>query len=73
MKVIADEQLQRDVDAVMAAVEAGEVHRITRRGVEFAELRPLSTRHQPSTEELLAQARLLPQNNAAAMRREADE
>jgi antitoxin (DNA-binding transcriptional repressor) of toxin-antitoxin stability system len=57
----------------MDAVEAGETYHITRNGTEVAELRPLTQRRQPTTEELLAEARLLPRIDAAAMRREADE
>jgi len=73
MKVITQREFRNNSAAVMDAVEAGEVYHITRNGAEVAELRPLTRRRQPSTEELLAEARLLPRIDAAAMRREADE
>ncbi|GAA1694916.1 hypothetical protein GCM10009745_45740 [Kribbella yunnanensis] len=73
MKVITQREFRNQSAAVMDAVEAGETYHITRNGTEVAELRPLTRRRQPTTEELLAQARLLPRIDAAAMRREADE
>ncbi|MFK4089148.1 type II toxin-antitoxin system Phd/YefM family antitoxin [Kribbella sp. NPDC020789] len=73
MKVITQREFRNQSAAVMDAVEAGETYHITRNGTEVAELRPLTRRRQPTTEELLAQARLLPRIDGAAMRREADE
>ncbi|GAB3835229.1 type II toxin-antitoxin system Phd/YefM family antitoxin [Kribbella italica] len=73
MKVITQREFRNQSAAVMDAVEAGETYHITRNGTEVAELRPLSKRRQPTTEELMAQARLLPRIDAAAMRQEADE
>jgi prevent-host-death family protein len=73
MKVITQREFRNHSAAVMDAVEAGETYHITRNGTEVAELRPLSPRRQPTTEELLAEARRLPRIDAAAMRREADE
>ncbi|WP_432938732.1 type II toxin-antitoxin system Phd/YefM family antitoxin [Kribbella sp. CA-253562] len=73
MKVITQREFRNQSAAVMDAVEAGETYHITRNGTEVAELRPLSKRRQPTTEELMFQARLLPRIDAAAMRQEADE
>ncbi len=73
MKVITQREFRNQSAAVMDAVEAGETFHITRNGAEVAELRPLSKRRQPTTEELMSQARLLPRIDAAAMRQEADE
>lgn len=73
MKIISQREFRNHSAAVMDAVEAGETYHITRNGTEVAELRPLARRRQPTTEELLAQARLLPRIDAAAMQREADE
>lgn len=73
MKVISQREFRNNSAAVMDAVEAGETYHITRNGTEVAELRPLTRRRQPSTEELLEEARRLPRIDAAAMRREADE
>lgn len=56
----------------MDQVEAGETFRITRNGVEVAELRPLP-RRRLSAEELVAKHRQLPRVGYAAMRREADD
>ncbi|MGC4943183.1 type II toxin-antitoxin system Phd/YefM family antitoxin [Kribbella sp. DT2] len=73
MKVITQREFRNQSAAVMDAVEAGETFHITRNGAEVAELRPLAKRRQPTTEELMSQARLLPRIDAAAMRQEADE
>jgi len=73
MKIITQREFRNHSAAVMDAVEAGETYHITRNGAEVAELRPLATRRQPTTEDLVAQHRLLPRIDASAMRREADE
>jgi prevent-host-death family protein len=73
MKIITQREFRNHSAAVMDAVEAGETYHITRNGTEVAELRPLATRRQPATEDLIAQHRLLPRIDAAEMRREADE
>lgn len=57
----------------MDAVEAGETIRVTRNGVEIAEVRPVGRRRRRSAEELVARHRVLPRVDAAAMRREADD
>ncbi|WP_405060525.1 type II toxin-antitoxin system Phd/YefM family antitoxin [Kribbella sp. NBC_01505] len=73
MKIITQREFRNQSAAVMDAVEAGETYHITRNGTEVAELRPLTKRRQPTTEELLARHRRLPRVDAAAMRKEADE
>lgn len=57
----------------MNAVEAGETFRITRNGVDVAELRPLAVRRKVNAEELVARHRRLPRVDVHALREEADE
>ncbi|GEM29476.1 hypothetical protein NN3_04830 [Nocardia neocaledoniensis NBRC 108232] len=57
----------------MDAVEAGETIRVTRNGVEIAEVRPVSRRRRRSAEELVARHRALPRVDYAVMRQEADD
>ncbi|MEU5093979.1 PhdYeFM domain-containing protein [Streptomyces sp. NPDC020996] len=73
MREIAQHQFQDDLAAVVAAVEAGDAYRVTRDGVEIAELRPPSRRRALSAEELVAKHRRLPRVDGARMRAEADE
>ncbi|MEU4234049.1 type II toxin-antitoxin system prevent-host-death family antitoxin [Nonomuraea sp. NPDC026600] len=73
MKVITQREFRNNSVAVMDQVEAGEVFRITRNGVEVAELRPLARKRRLSTAELVAKHRRLPRVDYAEMRREADE
>ncbi|MFG3436046.1 type II toxin-antitoxin system Phd/YefM family antitoxin [Nonomuraea sp. NPDC047897] len=73
MKVITRQDLRDDSAAVMDQVEAGETFRITRNGVEVAELRPLPRRRRLGAEELVAKHRQLPRVDYAAMRHEADD
>ncbi|MEV5494164.1 PhdYeFM domain-containing protein [Nonomuraea fuscirosea] len=73
MKVISQRELLDNAAAVMDQVVAGEIFRITRDGVEMAELRPLARSRRSSAEELVAKLRLLPRIDYAEMRREADE
>lgn len=73
MKTITECEFHNDSTAVMDAVEAGETYRITRNGMEVAELRPLTRRRRPSAEQLVARHRLLPYVGYAQMRTEADE
>ncbi|SHL58393.1 PhdYeFM domain-containing protein [Actinacidiphila paucisporea] len=56
----------------MDAVEAGETYRITRNGIEVAELRPVARRRRLSAEELVERHRRLPRVDHARMRQEAD-
>lgn len=56
----------------MDAVEAGETFRVTRNGVEVAELRPLTRRRRLSAEELVERHRRLPSADNGLMRDEAD-
>lgn len=73
MKTITQRELRDNSAAVMDAVEAGETFRITRNGIEVAELRRVERRRQLTAEELVARARRLPRVDYAEMRREADE
>jgi prevent-host-death family protein len=73
MKVISQREFRNNSAAVMDAVEAGEVYRVTRNGVAVAELRPLSRRRRLSAEELVERHRRLPRIDYARMRQEAAE
>ncbi|MGW1745683.1 type II toxin-antitoxin system Phd/YefM family antitoxin [Streptomyces sp. NPDC002092] len=73
MKTITQSELRNNVTAVMAAVEAGETYRITRNGMEVAELRPTARRSRLSADELVARHRRLPRVDYVQMRAEADE
>jgi prevent-host-death family protein len=73
MKVISQREFRNNSAAVMDAVEAGEVYRVTRNGVAVAELRPLSRRRRLSAEELVERHRRLPRIDYVRMRQEADE
>jgi prevent-host-death family protein len=73
MKVITQREFRNNSAAVMDAVEAGEVFRVTRNGVEVAELRPVGRRRRLTAEELVARHRKLPRVDHARMQREADD
>ncbi|MFI6308427.1 type II toxin-antitoxin system Phd/YefM family antitoxin [Amycolatopsis thailandensis] len=73
MKVITQREFRNNSAAVMDAVEVGESYRVTRNGVEVAELRPIPRRRRMSAEELVAKHRRLPRVDARQMREEADE
>ncbi|MEU9884991.1 type II toxin-antitoxin system Phd/YefM family antitoxin [Sphaerisporangium sp. NPDC051011] len=73
MKVITRCELRKSFAAVMDAVEAGETYRVTRNGIEVAELRPLPRRQRLTAEELVARHRRLPHVDHQQMRQEADE
>ncbi|MFI5725491.1 type II toxin-antitoxin system Phd/YefM family antitoxin [Streptomyces cyaneofuscatus] len=73
MKSITEYAFRDRFAAVMDAVADGESFRITRGGVEVAELRPLRRREQPSAEELVARHRRLPRVDGFLLRSEADE
>ncbi|ASF10399.1 MULTISPECIES: type II toxin-antitoxin system Phd/YefM family antitoxin [Nocardia] len=73
MKVITQREFRNNSAAVMDAVEAGETFRVTRNGVEIAELRPVNRRRRLTAEELVEKHRKLPRLNYAEMRKEADE
>ncbi|GAB2975516.1 type II toxin-antitoxin system Phd/YefM family antitoxin [Amycolatopsis acidiphila] len=70
--VISQRELRNNSAAVMDAVENGETFRITRNGVEVAELRPITRRRKLSAEELVTRHRRLAHVDAAAMRADAD-
>lgn len=72
MKIISQAELQDSLDAVLDAVEAGEMYRITSNGTEVAELRPLSQRPSPTTAELIDGRRRLPQGDGAGLRADGD-
>lgn len=57
----------------MDAVEAGEAYRITRNGIEIAELRPLTPRRRLTAEELVTRHRRLPRVDYELMCQESDE
>ncbi|MBF6190408.1 type II toxin-antitoxin system Phd/YefM family antitoxin [Nocardia implantans] len=73
MKVITQREFRNHSAAVMDAVEAGETFRVTRNGVEVAEVRPVSRKRRLTTEELVERHRRLPRVDFAGMRQEADE
>ncbi|WP_280245738.1 type II toxin-antitoxin system Phd/YefM family antitoxin [Nocardia abscessus] len=73
MKVITQREFRNHSAAVMDAVEAGETFRVTRNGVEVAEVRPVSRKRRLTTEELVERHRKLPGVDFARMRQEADE
>lgn len=73
MKVITQREFRNNSAAVMDAVEAGETFRVTRNGVEVAELRPVQRRRRLTAEELIERHRRLPRVDYAQMRKEADE
>lgn len=73
VKVISQREFRNNSAAVMDAVEAGEVYRVTRNGVAVAELRPLSRRRRLSAEELVERHQKLPRIDYAQMRQEAEE
>ncbi|MBY8850967.1 PhdYeFM domain-containing protein [Saccharothrix longispora] len=73
MKVIGQQEFHDDFAAVMDAVEAGETYRVTRDGVEIAEVRSLPRRTKFTTAELIERHRHLPHVDHAAMRAESDE
>jgi prevent-host-death family protein len=73
MRQISQRELRNNSAAVMDAVEAGETIRVTRNGVEIAEVRPVSRRRRRSAEELVARHRALPRVDYAVMRQEVDD
>ena len=73
MKVISQRDFRNNSAAIMDAVETGETFRITRNGVEVAEVRPVDHRRQLTAEELVERHRRLPHIDYARMRGEADE
>ncbi|MFF5249825.1 type II toxin-antitoxin system Phd/YefM family antitoxin [Streptosporangium sp. NPDC000095] len=73
MKTITQREFRDNSATVLDAVAAGEVYRITRNGIEVAELRPLARRRRLTAEELVARHRRLPRVDYERMRQEADE
>ncbi|WP_442799859.1 type II toxin-antitoxin system Phd/YefM family antitoxin [Nocardia sp. NBC_01730] len=60
MKVITQREFRNNSAAVMDEVESGETFRVTRNGIEVAELRPVSRRQRLTAEELVERHRRLP-------------
>ncbi|MGH9163004.1 MAG: type II toxin-antitoxin system Phd/YefM family antitoxin [Vicinamibacteraceae bacterium] len=73
MKTISQRELRNGSAAVMDAVEAGETFRVTRNGVEVAELRPLPAEVFTPVTELKRALAGLPAGGYLEMRAEADE
>lgn len=72
MRTISQRELRNGSAAVMDSVEAGEVYRITRNGVEVAELRPVARRRPVTARELVARHRHFPHVDHVGMRAEAE-
>lgn len=72
MNTITQRELRNNSAAVMDAVEAGETYRVTRNGVEVAELRPLPRRRRMTAEELVRKHQRLPRVDRDRLRRDAD-
>lgn len=70
MKAITLCELLDNSAVAMDAVEAGETYRVTRNGIEVAELRPIARGRRLTAEELVRKHRRLPQVEAAQMRSE---
>lgn len=60
VKVITQREFRDNSAAVMDTVEAGEIYRVTRNGVEVAELRPIPRRRRLTADELVQRHRGLP-------------
>ncbi|WP_153413846.1 type II toxin-antitoxin system Phd/YefM family antitoxin [Nocardia macrotermitis] len=73
MKVITQREFRNNSATVMDAVETGETFRITRNGVEVAEVRPVDRKRRFTAEELVERHRALPRVEYAELRRDADE
>jgi len=73
VKVISQQEFDRDPAEVMEAVTAGETYHVTRDGAEVVELRPQAHGCRLAPEELVARHKRLPRVDYAAMRAEADE
>jgi antitoxin (DNA-binding transcriptional repressor) of toxin-antitoxin stability system len=70
MKKITQRDFHINFTAVM---EAGEAYRITRNGIEIAELRPVTPRRRLTAEEPVTRHRRLPRVDYEFMRQESDE
>jgi prevent-host-death family protein len=73
MRTVTQREFRNNSAAIMDAVQAGETIRVTRNGVEVAEVRPVSHRRHLSAEELIARHRRLPRVDYTQMRRDTDE
>lgn len=72
MKSISQRELRNQSAAIMDAVESGETLTITRRGVEVAELRPVSSGTFVPTAEVVRRLGRFPAGGLEQMRQEAD-
>ncbi|MPZ18712.1 MAG: PhdYeFM domain-containing protein [Luteitalea sp.] len=72
MRTISQRELRNGSAAVMDAVEAGETFRVTRNGVEVAELRPLPAEVFTLVTQLKRALAGLPTGSYLKMRAEAD-
>lgn len=73
MRTITQREFRNNSAKIMDAVAAGETVRVTRNGVEVAEVRPIPSRRRLTAAELVQRHRNLPAIDYAEMRREADE
>ncbi|MGH3432065.1 MAG: type II toxin-antitoxin system Phd/YefM family antitoxin [Thermocrispum sp.] len=73
MDTITQRELRNNSAAVMDAVENGQCYRITRNGVDVAELRPITRRRRLSAHELVQRHRRLIPVDYDRMRAQADE
>ncbi|ONI77303.1 PhdYeFM domain-containing protein [Actinosynnema sp. ALI-1.44] len=73
MRVISEREFHHNSAAVIGVVEAGATFRITRNGIEIAELRPLPRRRRLTAEELVERHRQLPRVDYEVMRQESDD
>ncbi|MDQ0986211.1 type II toxin-antitoxin system Phd/YefM family antitoxin [Streptomyces sp. V2I9] len=72
MRTITQREFRNRSAEVMDAVEGGETFRVTRNGMEVAELRPPGRKRRLGAEELVARHRRLPRVDGALLRRDAD-
>lgn len=72
METITQRELRNNSAAIMDAVERGESFRVSRHGVEVAELRPVAARAFVPVAEVKRAFARLPTGDYAAMRAEAD-
>lgn len=72
MRTISQRELRNGSAAVMDAVERGESFRISRNGVDVAELRPVSPHRRPSVAALLDRRRTQPRVDSRQFRADLD-
>jgi len=72
MRKVSQRDLRKESAAIMDAVAAGETVVVTRRGVPFAELRPLPAGAEVSRDDLYRRLGRMPAGDHGAQRAEAD-